>query len=353
MGGNLKKLLCIMTGLIFMFGICACNIHDEKKDRAKTEKIAIGLVMDGLVIERWQKDRDIFMSKAKELGAEVIVRNANEDTERQVTLINEIIDEGINVLVVIPYDRDGLSQCVKAAKKKGIPVISYDRLIRNSGADAYISFDNEKVGRLMGEALYNKVPKGNYIIINGSQKDNNSYMFNQGFKEALKEGLDNGSIHLVKEEWAEDWREDVAYNTISNAIKEGLKIDGIIGGNDRLAEGAIKALSENRLANEVYVVGHDAELSACQRIVEGTQLATVYKPIKVLAEGAAELAVNMARGEDIVYSGTIDDGKYQIPFIKFEPILVTKDNMAATIIKDGFHTVEEVYRNVPQEDWPD
>ncbi len=352
MGGSFKKLLCIIVGLILMSGVCACNPNDENKDTVTVEKIVVGLVMDGLVIERWQKDRDIFISKAKELGAEVIVRNANEDTERQVNQINEIIEEGIDVLVVIPYNRDGLSQCVRAAKRKGIPVISYDRLIRNSGVDAYISFDNEQVGRLMAGVLYNKVPEGNYIIVNGSRKDNNSYMFNDGFKEALKEGLNSGSIHLVEEVWAEDWREDVAYNTISDAVKEGLKIDGVIGGNDRLAEGAIKALSENRLANEVYVVGHDAELSACQRIVEGTQLATVYKPIKVLAEGAAELAVDMAKGKEIVYYSTIDDGKYSIPFIKFEPILVTKDNMATTIIKDGFHTVEEVYRNVPQDEWP-
>lgn len=350
---HLKKLVILQAGLLLAMSICSCGVQGTGGYSDDNKKIVIGLVIDGLVIERWQKDRDIFVSKAKELGAEVIVRNANEDTNRQVEQIYALLEEGIDCLVIIPYDKDGLTQCVRAAKKKGIPVVSYDRLIRNADVDAYIAFDSEKVGLLMAGAIYEKVPEGNYIIINGSPKDNNSFLFNAGFKQALQEGLDCGSIHILDEVWAEDWREDEAYNTVSRAITAGLEINAVIGGNDLLAEGAIKALSENRLLSEVPVVGHDAELSACQRIVEGTQLATVYKPIKVLAEGAASLAVDMAKGRKPVYSQTIDDGKYQVPFIQYPPILVTKDNMVETVIKDGFHTLEEVYRNIPKEQWPD
>ncbi len=350
---TLKKLLILFTGLLFTVNTCSCGNGSETKAVNTKDKIVIGMVIDGLVIERWQKDRDIFVSKAKELGAEVIVRNANEDTARQVEQIYAIIEEGIDSLVIIPYDKDGLSQCVKAAKKKGIPVIAYDRLIRNADVDAYIAFDSVKVGQMMAGALYEKVPEGNYIIVNGSQKDNNSFLFNNGFKKALQEGLDNGKIHILDEVWSEDWREEEAYNAVGRAIEAGQEIHGVIGGNDRLAEGAIKVLSENRLLNKVVVVGHDAELSACQRIVEGTQLATVYKPIKVLAEGAAELAVNMAKGKKINYTHTLDDGKYSVPTIQYDPILVTKENMIETVIRDGFHTVEEVYRNIPRSEWPD
>lgn len=342
----------LIAVLIIMLATCACK-GSETGSTNEDDKIVIGLVIDGLVIERWQKDRDIFVSKAKELGAEVIVKNANEDTGRQVEQIYTIIEEGIDVLVVIPYDMDRLSQCIRAAKKKGIKVISYDRLIRNCDLDVYIGFDSVKVGQLMAGALYEKVPEGNYIIINGSPKDNNSFMFNSGFKLALQKGLDSGRINIVDEVWSEDWREEEAYNTVNKAISEGKKIDAVIGGNDRLAEGAIKALSENRLVDDVSVVGHDAELSACQRIVEGIQIATVYKPIKVLAEGAAELAVNMARGKEIEYIHTIDNGRMQVPIIQYQPILVTRENMTDTVIKDGFHTVEEVYRNVPKNQWPD
>ena len=297
------------------------------------------------------KETGIYCVKAKELGAEV-VRNANQDTDRQVEQIYTIIEEGIDVLVIIPYDMDGLSQCIRAAKRKGIKVIAYDRLIRNSDLDVYIGFDSIKVGQLMAGVLYEKVPEGNYIIINGSPKDNNAFMFNEGFKLALQKGLDSGRINIVYEVWAEDWRKEEAYNTVNKAITEGKEIDAIIGGNDGLAEGAIKALSENRLVDDVSVVGHDAELSACQRIVEGIQVATVYKPIKALAEGAAEVAVNMAKGKEIEYIHTIDNGKMEVPYIQYQPILVTRENMMDTVIKDGFHTMEEVYRNVPKSQWP-
>ncbi len=347
-----KKMILLFTAFIIVSAACGCDSNMERKGPDEDDKIILGLVIDGLVIERWQEDRDIFVSKARELGAEVIVRNANEDTERQVEQVYTIIEEGIDVLIIIPYDRDGLSQCIRAAKKKGIKVIAYDRLIKDADIDAYVAFNSVRVGQLMAGVLYEQVPEGNYIIINGSQKDNNSYLFNSGFKLALKEGLDSNQVRIIDEVWADDWREDESYNTVSKAIREGKRIDAVIGGNDRLAEGALKALSENRLADDVYVVGHDAELSACQRIVEGLQLATVYKPIRVLAEGAAELAVNMAKGVAIEYEHTIDNGKKQVPFIRYEPTLVTKDNMMDSVIKDQFHTVEEVYRNVPRDRWP-
>lgn len=347
-----KRLTFTIWVFVIMIASCSCISKNASRDIKEDDKIVIGMVIDGLVIERWQKDRDIFISKARELGAEVIVGNANEDIDRQIEQIHLIIEGGIDVLVIIPYDKDSLSQCIKAAKKKGIKVIAYDRLIINADIDAYIAFNSIKVGQLMAGVLYEKVPQGNYIIINGSQKDHNSYLFNNGFKLALKEGLDSNRIRIIDEAWADDWRLEEAYNTVSKAINEGKRIDAIIGGNDRLAEGALKALSENRLADEVYVVGHDAELSACQRIVEGIQIATVYKPIRVLAEGAAELAVKMAKDIDFEYSYTINNGKRDVPFIRYEPILVTKDNIVDTVIKDGFHTIEEVYRNVPKDQWP-
>lgn len=123
-------------------------------------------------------------------------------------------------------------------------------------------------------------------------------------------------------------------------------MDAIIAANDRLAEGAITALSENRLAGKVFVTGQDAELGACRRIVEGTQGCTVYKPISVLAEGAAEIAVKMADGKDIGLYEEISNGEYDIPCRIYRPILVTKDNIDETVIKDGFFTAEQVYRNV-------
>ncbi len=349
-----KKASIIFT-VYFMFSLTlltACSGDNTINYSESKSIIRIGLSMDDLVIDRWQRDRDIFVAKAKELGAEVIVQNANEDSEKQINQIEGLIGQGIDVLVVIPYDKDDLTQVLKAAKKKGIKVVSYDRLVKNANVDVYISFDNVKVGKLMGQYLIKKVPVGNYLIINGSDLDNNSFMFNQGFKAALDQSINAGKIRIINEIWARGWREDIAYNGVEQKIKEGYKIDGIIGANDRLAEASIRALSEYGKAGDVEVVGHDADLSACQRIVEGTQLMTVYKPIKELAQGAAEIAVKLAKGESIETENLINDGTYDVPFKMYEPIPVTKDNMLETIINDDFHSFEDVYRNVPEDQRP-
>ena len=325
------------------------------RDKEKTvpdDKIKIGLMVDSLVIERWQKDRDIFISKAKELGAEVIVKNANENAQLQIQQVKDLMSENVDVIVIIPYDRESIAPVLGQAKKEGIHIIAYDRLVQKGDVDVNMSFDNVKVGVLMGEAMLSKTPKGNYVIINGSPKDHNAFMFNEGYMSVLQPAIDAGDITVVKEVWADDWREVVAYDTITELIMTGVQIDAIIGANDDLAEGAIRALLERQLAGEIPVSGHDANLSACQRIVEGTQTITVYKPIKKLAQKAAETAVDLTLGKDISSEQTIHDGEFDVPFIMFDPILVNSENMVKEIIDDGFHMLDEVYRNLPASKWP-
>ncbi len=330
-------------------GLSLCLPGCGQKPPAQVEDpLRIGFLIDSVVVERWHRDRDIFSAKAKELGAEVIVQICNEDNATQQQQIRDMATQGVDVLVVIPYDKDGLSDVIKAVRKRGIPVISYDRLIRNASVDLYISFDNVQVGELMGGELVRKAPQGQYAIINGSPLDNNSYLFNQGYHDALSDALQRGDITIVSETWADAWRPEIAYDTIHDLLAKSGTVDAVIAANDGLADAAIRALAENRLAGMIPVVGHDADLSACQRIAEGTQLLTVYKPIKELAQSAAVAAVQLARGETPVASDVISDGSGNIPYIKFEPVLVTKDNLVQTVIRDGFHTYEDVYRNVPE-----
>ncbi|GKX30292.1 D-xylose ABC transporter substrate-binding protein [Vallitalea longa] len=351
---KLKVIIVIVSLLIIIVGtIIVLNINSKEDKKVEDDTIKIGLSIDSLVIERWQRDRNIFVAKAKELGAEVLVLNANEDNDTQIKQIRYLIDQDVDVLVIIPYDKNGITEVIKSARKKGIKVISYDRLIVNADVDYYVSFDNEKVGQYMAESVLQAVPKGNYVIINGSSKDNNSKMFNKGTIDTLKPYVEKGDIDIIKEVWAEDWREEVAYSCIEETLSEGKQIDGIIAANDRLAEGAIEALAENRIAGDVAVVGHDADLSACQRIVEGTQLMTVYKPIKILAEAAAEIAFKIAQGKIIENDTLIDDGTYYVKYIKYDVIPVTKDNIEETIIRDGFHIKEDIYRNIPDSEWKD
>ena len=260
---DLVKWILLVSCITFLMGGCG-----GKQVPPDDGVIKIGLLIDTIVVERWQRDRDIFSAKAKELGAEVIVQKCNEDNATQELQVKTLVNDGIDVLVVIPYDKDGLTDSIKAARKRGIPVISYDRLIQNADVSLYISFDNEMVGELMGSELVKKVPNGKYVIVNGSPLDNNSSLFNKGYKNTLTSAIQKGDIQIISETWAEAWRPEDAYKVLSSLLQDSKKFDAVIAANDGLAGGVIKALSEHRLAGVVQVVGHDADLSACQRIAE-------------------------------------------------------------------------------------
>jgi D-xylose transport system substrate-binding protein len=355
-GKNLLKMFVIIILSVLLLMVTACKVADNKADATQKDKInkviKIGFSMGTLQEERWQRDRDIFVARAKELGADVILENANNVYEEQLKQVKYLIEQKIDVLVILPHDADKSAEMVQMAKKAGIKVVSYDRLVKDANSDIYISFDNVKVGQFMGQAILKKVPKGNYVILNGAPTDHNSTMFRQGYMDTLKSYIDKGDIKIVSEIWAKDWAHEDAYNCVEKTLDAGTKIDGIIGANDNLASAAIEALSENRLAGKVAVVGHDADLSACQRVVEGTQLLTIYKPIDKIAKAAAEIAIKLARGEDVAANSTINDGKYTIPYYMIEPIPVSIDNMKDTVIKDNFHRLEDIYINVPKDKWP-
>lgn len=304
----------------------------------------IGFSVDALIIERWQRDLDILKARAEERGFQFQVVNAYENVDRQIEQISTLVDEGAVAIFILAYDKDALADVVEEARRQGVLVIAYDRLISNAKVDAYVSFDNVLVGELMAQALIDEVPKGNYVIINGSPLDNNSMMFNEGYYNILGPYIARGDITVIEEVWAEDWREDIAYNTVDQLLSKGIEFDAVIGANDLLAEGAISVLSEYGLVGDVKVVGHDADISACQRIVEDKQLMTVYKPLKNLAEGSIDLVYNMLTQESVEFDAYINDGTYDVPFVKFDVIPVSKENMRDTIIKDFFHSEEDVYR---------
>lgn len=338
--------------LVIIFVFCYSIFFRSTAEVNSSGKIKIGLSIDSLVVERWTYDRDIFLTKAKQLGADVIFQNASNDSDEQINQIKFLISQKVDVLVIVPNDSEALSAVVDMARKKGIAVISYDRLIKNANVDLYVCFDNENVGKLMGKAIVKRVPKGKYVIINGNKRDNNAILFNRGYKNVLKPYIQNGDIKIMKEVWAKGWKEKDAYDSVENVLSSGQNIDAIIAGNDRLAEAAIQVLAEHRLAGKVAVVGGDASLPGCQSVVEGLQLMTVYKPIKTLAQSAAEAAVKMAKHQPVNTTLKINDGTYDIPIILEQVIAVDKDNIVDVIVKNNFHTIEDIYRNIPKSKWP-
>ena len=320
--------------------------NNTSAEKPKSGKLRIGFSMDTLKEERWQKDRDLFVRRAEELGAEVLVQAADGRDETQIKQAESLLTQGIDVLVVIPHNAEVAGTIVAAAKRQNVPVISYDRLIKNSEPDLYISFDNEKVGEMQAKYLLEKAPKGNYILIGGAQTDNNAQLFRKGQMNVLQPAIDKGDIKIVADLWARDWLAEEALKHTENALTViNNDVTAIVASNDGTAGGAIQALSTQNLGGKVFVSGQDADLAALQRIVEGTQSMTVYKPISQLAPRAAEAAVALAQREKIPTTRTVNNGKIDVPSILLDPISVDKNNLDETVIKDGYQTRANVYKN--------
>lgn len=341
-----KRTGCLLLALCLFAAVAGCGQAENGRtgDIGEEEKIQIGVSFDSFVIERWQRDRDVFVSVAKELGAEVNVQNAGGEVEEQKKQIDYFIQKGMDVIVIIAIDPASLRESVKKAKEAGIRVVAYDRLIDDADIDLYISFDNEMVGDMMARALADKGIE--YVImIGGSPTDNNVPLVEGAFKKVMAER----NVTIMDIVHAENWRAETAAVYIYDNTVKVAQTDAIMCGNDDLATQAVRALAERRRAGDIYVVGQDADLAACQRIVEGTQLMTVYKPVEKLATRAAEAAVALAKdgelaGDDVTQ---IESGSYRVPYIALEPISVNKDNIDEVIIGSGFHLKEDVYLNVP------
>jgi len=302
------------------------------------KEIKIGMAIDDLRLERWQKDRDIFVAKAKTLGADVFVQSANGNEETQMAQIENMINRGVDVLVIIPYNGEVLSNVIAEAKREGIKVLAYDRMINNADIDFYISFDNEKVGELQAQSLVTRVPEGNYFLMGGSPVDNNAKLFRAGQMKVLNPLIKEGKIKVVGDQWADGWLPENALKIMENALTANNNhIDAVVASNDATAGGAVQALSAQGLAGKVAISGQDADLAAIKRIEAGTQTMTVYKPITKLANDAAEIAVKLGKGEKPESNATLNNGKKEVPSYLLTPISVDKSNIASTVIADGFH----------------
>ncbi len=318
------------------------------------KKIKIGLSLDTLKEERWQRDRDIFVARAHELGAEVLVQTASGNDSLQNSQAENLLTQGVDILVVVPHNGVTSAAIVQAAHRSGKKVISYDRLIRNSDVDLYISFDNVEIGRMQGRYLLENVPKGNYVLIEGAPTDSTSKLYRDGQMEVLQPAINRGDIKIISEQWARDWQASEALKHTENALtKSKNNVQAVLAANDGTAGGAIAALKQQKLDKKVFVSGQDADLVACQRVVEGSQAMTVYLPIQVLAGRAAEVAVAMAKGETLPDANqTVNNGKKEVPSILLKSIAVDRKNMVETVIKDGFHKLADVYKNLPKNEWP-
>jgi len=358
---TLMKIFKVALLTLAILAICSCsspnpttNSSPAGNTPAAGKKITIGFAMATLKEERWQRDHDAFEARCKELNVECKITVADNSSSRQSNDVDNLLTQGIDVLVIAPQNATEAAAMVDKAKAQNVPVISYDRLINSPKLDLYISHQVPVIGRQMVEYAVQKVPKGKYVMVFGASTDNNAHIMSAAQMEFLQPYIDRGDIKVIAKDNIDDWKSDLALNFVENILtRESDDVQAIIVSNDGMAGGVVSALEKRGIAGKVLVTGQDAQLDALQRIAEGKQAMTVYKPIIPLASGAVDAAIKLAKKEKLETTLFKNDviGS-EIPSILLPVLSVDKDNLMTTVIKDGFAKFDDVYKNVPASDRP-
>ncbi len=326
--------------------LCWAQVH-RKEEQPK--ELKIGFSIEAIKGERWQTDLDEFQQRAYELGAAVVTRSADGDDDVQFRQVKELLRDGIDVLVFLPHDTSKAARIVDAAHAKHVPVVSYDRLA-SAPVDIYVGFDLFAVGQEQAQSLVEKAPKGNYVLLGGSPLDANSKAVRAGQMNVLQPLIDRGDIKIVADIWVPEWSAVEAYLLMSKVLQHmDTPLAAIVASNDGVAGGAIQALEDKKLAGKVLVTGQDADLAGVERLFDGTQLMTVYKPVRSEAHTAAEVAVKLARHERVQSRSLVPNGTRMTKSILLKPILVNEQNAKDTVFKDGFQNREIVKQSLPKE----
>lgn len=326
--------------LVFFSSIFFNGCTPKQKDNVK-----VGFLIHALDKERWENDRDFFVKEVQNLGGTVNVQIADNDASKQLAQAKEMLANGVDVLVVVPVDQFAAAEIVQAAHAKNVKVISYDRLIKNCDLDFYVSTDNVDIGELQANYLTKIKPTGDYALIGGAKKDNNSQFLYLGQMNVLQPLVEKGDIKIVYNEFTDAWEEEEGYEDTRDLLKLDINVDAILAGNDAIAYGVVRALEEAGKEGKVLLAGMDADLRNLQEIVAGHQTCTVYKPYDKLASTAADLAIklaNNANGEKTYQ--TVSNGEVLVPAVFHDAMIVNKENLKLTVISEGYQKEEEVYK---------
>jgi D-xylose transport system substrate-binding protein len=345
-----KGAIALLVAGAAAVGFSACGSSSDDGGSAGSAKTIALLLPESKTTRYDSQDKPLFEAKVKELCPDCVInyQNADQDAAKQQTQAEAEIAKKVDVLVLDPVDGDAAGAIVTKAKAADIPVISYDRLIKGGATpDLYVSFDNELVGKLQGEALAAKLKAdgnatGPIVKINGSPTDNNATLFKKGSTDALTAA----GVKILAEYDTPDWSPDKAQTYMEQQItklgKSGFK--GVYAANDGTGGGAIAAMKAAGVdVTKIPTTGQDAELAAIQRILAGEQFMTVYKAIKEEAEVAAQAAVDLANGTTPANAtAKVNNGTADIASILLTPVAVTAENVKDTVIADGFWTAADV-----------
>ncbi|WP_432011738.1 sugar ABC transporter substrate-binding protein [Streptomyces sp. HD1123-B1] len=351
MNASMRRVAIASAVVSMAVSLAACGsakeAGDDKSDgKKKTGPLTIGLLLPEDQTARYENfDRPLITKKIKALCAEckVVYVNAKSDPALQQQQVDSMITKKVDAIILDAVDSEAIAGSVKKADEADIPVVAYDRLAQGP-VSGYTSFDNEKVGKVQGEALLkalgDKAKDGKIVMLNGWEADPNAAMFKKGALSVLKGKVDIGKSYDV-----DRWLADEANKNMNGAISSLGKnnIIGVYSANDTMAGGAITSLKSGGVSPLPPVTGQDAELAGVQRILAGTQYMSVYKPYEPEATAAAEMVIALGRGEKPNESNTVDSPTTKgIPATLITPVSLTKDNIKDTVVKDGLYDVDKI-----------
>ena len=354
--GTRRLVALAAVGVLGALSLTACgsDTNDSGGDGGGDAAKKVGVILpDATTSPRWEaNDRPSLQKAFDDAGVESIITNADGDVAKFGNICDDMINQGVSVLMIVNLDSESGGACLKKAKDAGIQSIDYDRLTLGGGASYYVSFDNVKVGDLMGEGLTKCLDdagktKANIVFINGDPNDNNAALFKEGYQTNLQPKFDSGDYKLVGDQTGE-WDATKAGTAFEQLFtKNDGKVDGVVSANDTMAGGIIARLKANGLAGKVPVTGQDASVEGLQRLLNDTQCMTVYKDTNLEAKAASDLAIALINGDqekaDSMASGKVEDTELgvDVPSVLAEPELIYKDGVAK-VISDGFQTKEAV-----------
>ena len=344
----MKRLVILVLALAMILPMAACKGKDSGSPAASPaassapssaasseapapgeEKMKIGVSLPTQREERWVLDKEAFERVGEELGVEVLIQIADNDAGRQQSQCENLISQGIQALIIAPHDADAAANIAVLAHEAEIPIISYDRLVQNADVDLYVTFDQYRIGQIMGEYVARNVDKGNIVVLSGDPADPTCIPLKQGAMDAIKAKVDSGEYKIVMEQECRDWEPREALKHAENALTANNNdIAAFIAPNDGTAGGIIQALAAQGLDGKVVVTGQDAEEDAVARIIEGTQSMTVYFNCAEMAEATLRAAVSMVNGDASGATSTENNGKIDVPTLGFPPYELNKDNYA-------------------------
>jgi D-xylose transport system substrate-binding protein len=352
----MKRLLAVMVCGVLASGFVACGSDDEKDsaqgDAKKLKgKIAV-LLPDTKSSDRWEKaDRRFFGEAFKAAGlksSDFTIKNAQGDPANQRTQAEQAITDGAKVIVLTNLDSGSGAAIIADAKSQGVTMIDYDRLTLKGDADYYVSGDATEAGRLQGKGLVEDLDKAGkekpaVAILDGAPTDSFATDLKTGYNEVLKPKFDSGEYTKVGQQAVPQWDGQQALTIFEQLLqKSSNRIDGVLAANDTIANSTISALKARKLPS-IPTTGLDATAGALQHLLAGEQSMTVYFSIKDQATKAANLAVQLDRGEKPTgVTATADTGSKKVPTIFLKPQTIRKDNIADTVIADDFVSWDEV-----------